>query len=78
MSSLEKFAKFANPDKLLMVGEVRFLLSHLESGVVANGCDRHWWAPILLLKQGTSMLHLVPLEGWMGLLYPSVTPLGIW
>lgn len=42
MSSLEKFANFANPDKLLMVGEVRFLLLLILSSLtVVKGIGGH-------------------------------------
>lgn len=44
MSSLEKFAKFANPDKLLMVGEVKsppFILNLASLLTVVKGVGRH-------------------------------------
>ena len=36
MSSLEKFAKFARPDKILMVGEVRFAGNPRQTNSLAN------------------------------------------
>jgi hypothetical protein len=75
MSSLEKFAKFAQPDKLLMVGEVVILKPLFE--VLAN-MYRRWLAQIQLRKQEISMLHSVALASWMASSFQNVTPLVTW
>lgn len=56
MSSLEKFAKFAQPDKILMVGEVRFVvLDYFSLAIIANFMYRLLLVPTLSLKPATSM-----------------------
>lgn len=79
MSSLEKFAKFAQPDKILMVGEVCFLY-HLNSCFIdANDVlSRLSWVRIPLLKRGTSMRPLEQGGRWMDSSSPSATLLEIW
>ena len=64
MSSLEKFAKFAQPDKILMVGEVsNFEVPLTLRRVFSNSiCHRHSWEPIRWLRPGTST-HRLDLGG---------------
>lgn len=76
MSSLEKFAKFAQPDKILMVGEVSIFFTSPQ--IISTDFRRHLLGQIPLLKQGTLTLHLVLGGHWMDSLFPNVTQLGIW
>lgn len=75
MSSLEKFAKFAQPDKILMVGEVS--RKELDDLHFTDLC-RHWLGQILLLKHGISIQLLDLVGHWMASSFPSATPWGIW
>ena len=56
MSSLEKFAKFAQPDKILMVGEVSCRLSISHEFLLLT-TPRHWSEPTPSPKHGISILH---------------------
>lgn len=82
MSSLEKFAKFAQPDKILMVGEVCFFrlwLLVILFDLRANHFKyRLLLVPTLSLKPATSMRHLAQYERSTASLFRSVTLLGIW
>lgn len=83
MSSLEKFAKFAQPDKILMVGEVRcgFTISPTLDRVC---CSFTNYLPRLLLertplpKRATSMRPLAPIAPWTASSSPSATPSVTW
>lgn len=67
MSSLEKFAKFAQPDKILMVGEVRFpFLDVIDLNTDADSVYRHLSAQTPLLRPGTSMRLLDLVVPWTG------------
>lgn len=82
MSSLEKFAKFAQPDKILMVGEVCFghlWLLVLVLDLLANHfIHRLLLVPTPSLKPATSMRHLAQYERLTASLFRSVILLGIW
>lgn len=81
MSSLEKFAKFAQPDKILMVGEVsccQRLQDVHPGGMLTCFCTRRLWARILSPRRGTSTLRLVRAELWMASSFPNVTRLETW
>jgi hypothetical protein len=75
MSSLEKFAKFADPDKILMVGEVGSceFMKQTQADIY-----RRWLGQTPLLKHGTSTQHLVLADHLMDSSFPSVTLLEIW
>jgi signal recognition particle GTPase len=74
MSSLEKFANFANPDKILMVGEV----SKENSIKSLTDISRLWWERILLLKHEISTQPSELIDALMALSSLSVTPLETW
>ena len=86
MSSLEKFAKFAQPDKILMVGEVRSTPFRTMSCVPNMVlliltlwlCNRHSSVPIPLLRPRTSTPRLEPADPWTDLSSPSAIQLEIW
>lgn len=75
MSSLEKFAKFAKPDKLLMVGEVS-IAATLPSIVLT--IDRRSLALTPSHKLVTSMRLLAVQGSWMVSSYRNVTLSAIW
>lgn len=84
MSSLEKFAKFAQPDKILMVGEVRFVpflfylsLVHHAMAILTRD-NRRWWAPIRSLRPATSTPRLDRAGRWMASSSPNATRWAIW
>jgi len=68
MSSLEKFAKFANPDKILMVGEVSVL--SFKSSAYANN-PRLWSEQTPLHKRETSMPHSAMADHLMDSSFPN-------
>ena len=75
MSSLEKFAKFANPDKILMVGEVSVL--GIKSSTSAK-IRRLWSEQTQLHKRETSMQHSEVADHLMGSSSLNVILLEIW
>lgn len=81
MSSLEKFAKFAQPDKILMVGEVsccQQLQAVHPSGMLICFRIRRLWARIPSPRRGTSTPRLGRAELWMASSFPNVTRLETW
>jgi len=77
MSSLEKFAKFAQPDKILMVGEVCCLVFCLGPGAMLTLC-RLLSAPTRSPRPGTSMPPLGLAGRWTASSSPSVILSGTW
>jgi hypothetical protein len=81
MSSLEKFAKFAQPDKILMVGEVRYsgfpllLVEPVEQNADRH---RHSLARTRSRKPETSTPPLDRAGRWMASSSPSAIPSGTW
>lgn len=85
MSSLEKFANFAKPDKILMVGEVSpssspfgFSLVVMSFPITDSMRSRLLSAPTLLRRPATSTRPLVRSVRSMASSSPSATPSGIW
>jgi signal recognition particle receptor subunit alpha len=81
MSSLEKFAKFAQPDKILMVGEVCLSQSspllYLEKKRMLTR-HRRSSAPTRSRRPGISTPPLGPAGRWMASSSQSATPSGTW
>lgn len=80
MSSLEKFAKFAQPDKILMVGEVSpqsCILSFFR-GCITDTILRRSLAQTRWLKPATSMQPSAPYGRSTASSYQSATPLETW
>ena len=84
MSSLEKFAKFAQPDKILMVGEVSALLNFRERPrrrkIDANNAQnaRPWWVRTRWRRRGTSTRRSGRAGAWMGSSSRSATRWATW
>jgi signal recognition particle GTPase len=75
MSSLEKFAKFAQPDKILMVGEVSLIIPMGGNLLISF---RLWLVRTLSLKHGTSTQHLAPVDRWMVSSFQNAILLETW
>lgn len=76
MSSLEKFAKFAQPDKILMVGEVRFLSHYIRCSKYIDSSTnilsyRLLSEQIPLPRLATSTRPLARSVLWMASSFPS-------
>lgn len=78
MSNLEKFAKFANPDKILMVGEVSLPPMIISGAKFTNMSYRHSLETTLLRKHKISMHPLVKAGVLTDSSYPSVIPWETW
>ena len=80
MSSLEKFAKFAQPDKILMVGEVSYQRLRVAPSdeMLICSCIRRLWAQIPSPRRETLTLHLAQVELWMASSFPNVILLETW
>lgn len=80
MSSLEKFAKFAQPDKILMVGEVCLFapLLRILDRLAHRFIHRLLSVPTRSRKLATSMRHSARCERSTASLFPSVIRWGTW
>jgi signal recognition particle receptor subunit alpha len=78
MSSLEKFAKFAQPDKILMVGEVCFPPSPTHRSRNMLTMRRHSSAQTRSPRPGTSTPPSARAGPWTASSSPSATRWGIW
>ena len=79
MSSLEKFAKFAQPDKILMVGEVCVPSPTTAISLPStNPFSRRWWAQIRLPRQRISTLPSAQAVHWTASSSPSAIRWGTW
>lgn len=80
MSSLEKFAKFAQPDKILMVGEVsqQSCIISFFRGCITDTIFRLSLERTQSLKPATSMQPLAPCGRSTASSSQSATPLEIW
>ncbi len=79
MSSLEKFAKFAQPDKILMVGEVCYPLTSFLARVGRMlTCCRRLSAPTRSPRPGTSTPRLDRAGRWTASSSQSATPSVTW
>ncbi len=77
MSSLEKFAKFAQPDKILMVGEVCYTVTEITPAGDANQ-SRPSSARTRSRRPGTSTLPSALGGSWTASSSPSATRSGTW
>lgn len=77
MSSLEKFAKFAQPDKILMVGEVSTDLSQKRHDTYTD-LSRLSWVPTRWHKRGISTRRLGQVDPSTASSSPNATRLATW